>query len=282
MLGWLAKLQTIDRRWLYLATVVLLIVPFVVAIPMPPGSMSPATMGLYEAVDSCPSDKVVLVDSSWDMGSQAENYAQLECVVRHLCRKGIRFVVTSVGVTKFGPSIANDVIRRIASEEGRQYGRDWVILGYVEVGGNIGAVIDGLCRDLHRICPADFRGTPVGELLLMQSVRSIRDVHLIYCITYSPPSEWISMVRGQHGTLVAFGCMSIMAPNYFMFIDSGQLCGMLVGNRGAAEYEARLGEPGQGTKLIMVASFGNGIIVLAALLGNIGQWAAKRGKRRPQ
>ena len=102
MIDRLARLRTLNQRWLYLATVLLLIVPFVVTVPMPPGGTSVATQGLYDTIESCPPDKVVLIDSSWDMGSRAENHAQLECVVRHLCRRRIRFVVTSM-VTPFAP-----------------------------------------------------------------------------------------------------------------------------------------------------------------------------------
>src|SRR5512143_450482 len=106
MLRWLARLHSIDRRWLYLATVVVLIASFSVRIPTPPGQASHATRGLFGAVESCPPDKVVMIDSSWDQGSQAENLAQLECVVRHLCRQRIRFVVVSVAITPFAPEFA--------------------------------------------------------------------------------------------------------------------------------------------------------------------------------
>lgn len=279
MIRWLAKLDVLDRRWLYAAMVIVLLVPLVVLIPMPPGKASQATRGLYDMIESCPPDKVVLIDSSWDMGSRAENQAQLECVVRHLCRERVRFVVTSLGVSPFAPEFAARVIEPIAAEAGYVYGRDWVNLGYVQAGGSLGAVIDGLCRDIHAIRPEDAKGNPVGELPLMQRVRSIKDVHVVYCITYSPSPDWISFVKGQHNTPVAFGCMSIMSPNYYTYLDSGQLCGMLVGNLGAAEYEALIGRPARGTRLIMAVAFGNCAILVAVLLGNLGHWAARRKRR---
>ena len=279
MMRWLTKLRDLNQRWLYLATIVLLILPLAVTIPMPAAGTSPSTQGLYDMIDSCPEDKVVLIDSSWDMGSRAECQAQLACVVRHLCANRTRFVVTSLG-TPFSPDFAAKVITPIAEEAGYVYGTDWVNTGYIQSAGGMGVVIDGLCRDFHKVRPADWKGTPIAELPLMQKVRTVEDVHMFYVVTYAPAPEWISFVQGQHRTPVGFGCMSIMAPNYYTFIDSGQLCGMLIGNRGSSEYEALIGRPGLGTKLIMVASFGNGIIILAALLGNIGAWAGARGRRR--
>ena len=149
LIRWLARLQDIDRRWLYLATVIVLAASFSVRIPTPPGQTSLATRGLYDAIESCPPDKVVLIDSSWDQGSQAENLAQLECVVRHLCRRGVRFVVVSVAVTPFGPEFARRVIEPIAANAGYVYGRDWANCGYIQTGGDMKVSIDGLCRDFH-------------------------------------------------------------------------------------------------------------------------------------
>jgi hypothetical protein len=230
-------------------------------------------------IESCPREKVVLINSGWDMGSRAENEAQLTAVVRHLCRERVRFVVSSVGYTPFAPEFAARVIEPIAADAGYRYGRDWVNVGFVQASGGLGAIIDGLCRDLHKIRPADVHGTPIGELPLMQRVRSKKNIHLVYCISYQPSPVWISFVKGQHRTPIAFGCMSIMSPNYYTYIDSGQLSGMLVGNLGAAQYEALIERPALGTKLIMAASFGNCMILLAALLGNLGAWAARKQAR---
>ena len=49
-----------------------LILPFAVTVPMPSHDTSSATQGLYDMLESCPPDKVVIVDSSWDMSSRAE------------------------------------------------------------------------------------------------------------------------------------------------------------------------------------------------------------------
>lgn len=279
MTRWLIKLRDLNQRWLYLGTIVLLILPLAVMIPMPSTKASRATQGLYDMIDRCPKDKVVMIDSSWDMGSRAECQAQLACVVRHLCAKRTKFIVTSLG-TPFAPDFANKVITPIADQAGYVYGTDWVNTGYLQSAGGMGVVIDGLCRDFQKVRPADMHGTPVAQLPLMQRVRTVDDMHMFYVITYAPSPEWISFVQGQHGTPVGFGCMSIMAPNYYTFIDSGQLCGMLIGNRGSSEYEVLIDRPGLGTKLIMVASFGNGIIILAALMGNIGALAGARRRRR--
>ncbi len=274
----LARLEKLDRRWLYGAMVVLCIIPLAVRIPSPPVGVSDATRGVYEKIESCPPDGVVVVNSGWDMSSQAECRAALDCVIRHLCRRRTKFVVTCLGPTPFSPEFADGVIKPIAAEAGYDYGRDWVNLGWVPT-RDAAVVIDKFCKNIHGLHPKDVNGTPVGELPLMQRVRSIEDVHMVYAVNYDPPQPWISFARGQYGTPVAFGCMSIMGPWYHTFIDSKQLCGAVIGNRGAAEYEGLLGRQGLGTRLVTAASFGNAVIILAALLGNIGLWARLRSRR---
>ncbi len=212
--------------------------------------------------------------------------------MRHLCRRGVKFAVTSIGVAPFAPEFADLVIRPIAGEAGYVYGRDWVNLGYVPgpppgTRGGLGVIIEGMCRDFHRTFPRDRDGTAVGSLPLMQRVHTHADVHLFLCITYQANDDWMSVVPGIFGGRFAPGCMSIVGPYFYPYFDSHQVVGMLVGNRGAAEYELLLGSPARGTKLTMAGSFGSCAVLLAALVGNLGWWAARRqrraglGQRRP-
>jgi len=278
---WLAKLYGLNHRWLYLGFLIILIIPFIWEIPMEPDKIAPGTKGLYDLIESCPDDKVILIDSSWDAGSAAENRAQLGCVIRHIVSKKKKFIVTSAAITVFAPVFAEQEIRPITEEAGYVYGKDWVNLGYkIAPAGAIAVLIDSMCRDLHQVFPTDYRGTPVKEIPLMQNVKSIEDVAFVYCITYAPPNEWMSIVQGQFSKPVAFGCMKIMEPSYATFIDSKQLSGLVAGNGGAAEYEKLIGQPATGTKLIIATSFGNCAVILAAILGNLGMWAYRKTHKK--
>jgi hypothetical protein len=284
MMRWLARLYALDNRWLYAGTVLVLLIPFVLNIPIPGGNVSLDTKHAFELLDSCPPDKVVLLDSSWDAGSAAENRAELEALVTHLIRKRTRFVVTSIAVTPFGPDFADGVIKPLAEAAGYVYGRDWVNMGYVAgppaaTRGGLGVIIERACRDFHGQFPVDRHGTPVSELPLLEHVRTIDDIHACACITYQPNDDWMSVVYGVfHGRFIVC-CMSIVGPYYQPYLLSGQAAGALVGNRGAAEYELQLQTIGRGTRLTMAGSFGNCAIILAALVGNLGWWADRRLRR---
>jgi len=281
----LAKLQTIDRRWLYLALFVACAVPFLVTVRLPV-YVSPETRKLYEAIDKCPRDKVVLVDSAWDAGSLGENLGQVEVVFDHMLRERIKFAVISLDITPLGPQFADQVISGLVRRKypDRKYGVDWVNLGFTK--GDWQAM-QQIARDIRRQYRKDSRGYSLDDaehLPIMQNLRDIEDVYMIYSVTYSPMENWIPFIHGVYGTPIGFGCAGIQSTTYYRYILSNQLAGMLVGVRGAAEYDAILhpdikSRTGMGTSLIVPQAFGHSVIILAVIIGNVGYFAARRRTR---
>jgi hypothetical protein len=180
----------------------------------------------------------------------------------------------------YAPTFANQVIQPIAEKTGYVYGRDWVNLGYIKPpADNPALLIDAFCRDIYKTRPVDFYGTSVADIPLMQKVKTAKDIYMVFGINYTSPLEWMSIGKSQHGLLVAFGCAAIMAPYYYVYVDSGQLSGLLTGNRGAYEYESLTGMYGMGRKVMMTFAFGLCFIIVAVLLGNLGFWAAARMRK---
>lgn len=278
-LEFLSKFYTLNPRWLYLAVTIVLVIPLLVTIPMPANVASRGPRGLYDMAGACPSNKVVLIDSSWDLGSKPECMSMLACVTEDLCRRKVKFVVFSTSL--YAPTFVTEVVQPIVRDAGYVYGRDWVNLGFIQPpAGNMGVLIDALCRDVHGTRPTDINGTPLNDLPLMRAVTTAKDIHLVYAINYCPPLEWMSFGKAQYGLPIAFGAAAMMAPYYYVYLDSNQLCGLLTGNRGAYEYESLSGHRGMGSKVMMSFAFGHGFIILAALFGNIGYLAYARLRRR--
>ncbi len=281
----LAGLQDIDRRWLYLGLWLAACLPLLIPMRLPI-YVTPETRRLYEFIERCPPDKVVLVDSAWDAGSMGENEGQVEVVFEHLLRRRIKFVVISVEITPLGPQFADRVIERLVREKfpDRRYGVDWVNLGYTRGGWR---AMQQIAKDIRLQYRQDTRGYSLDDarhLPLMQRVRNINDIYLIYSVTYSPMEDWISFVHEVYGTPIAFGCAGIQSTTYYRYLLSGQLTGMLVGVRGAAEYDALLHpnpreRTSRATRLIVPQSFGHLMVILAILIGNLGYWGA-RGRAR--
>ncbi len=287
----LIKLQTIDRRWVYLGVALACAIPFFVQIPL---NVRPTqeTMGVYDWIENnypYGSGKVVLIDTTWDAGSLGENMGQAEAVMEHLLSKRIPFVVVSIG-NALAPPFAESVLKKLtegpnAKYPGRVYGKDYVILGFAPP--NSWQIMQQIAKDTKKQFKVDYRGTSTSDyekLPIMEHVNNIDDIAMIFCVTYSPDENWIAFIHGVYGTPVAFGCAGIESTTKYRFITSKQLIGLLVSVRGAAEYDVLLHDnatdrTNKGTELIVPLAFGHLVIIAAIVLGNIGYFAAK--KRRP-
>jgi hypothetical protein len=284
--GWAETLERLDRRVIYGILCVVAVASFILK-PIRISSVNPATKAVFDEVERCPDDKVIVLDSSWDMGSQSENRPQFLALVEHMFRRNIKFVVTALGSTPFAPEIAQKYLDELASKYHKQYGVDYVNLGYKTAGGggvvgvSGGFLLDAFAKDIHAIYPTDFRKTPISKLPLMQRVKSIEQVHLVVVVTYEPGIEWISFIRGQFGTPVVFSCMSIVVPLYAIYYDSNQLAGIIGGTRGAAEYERllELETAGEGTRLMTPQSLVHLLIIFFIILGNVGYLFGSRRNR---
>ena len=99
-----------------------------------------------------------------------------------------------------------------------------------------------------------------------------------YSYGYSMPDYWISIVHAQYGIPVAAGVTSVSAPQYYAYVESGQLNGMLGGMKGAAEYEALVGKPAKATAGMTAQSLVHLFIIFSVIGGNAIFIASKRKK----
>ncbi len=57
---------------------------------------------------------------------------------------------------------------------------------------------------------------------------------------------WITYGNAKFGVPVALGVTGVMASDYYPYLKSGQILGLIPGVKGAAEYEQLVGVVGQG------------------------------------
>ncbi|MEA3431417.1 MAG: hypothetical protein U9R01_01880 [candidate division WOR-3 bacterium] len=277
MREFLVKLGKIDRRVIYLLAILAVVIPLVVKIRLPM-YVSRETKGVYTTIEHCAEDKIVLVDCSWDAGNRGENWPQTEAIMEHLMRKGIKFAIMSI--IPQGAGFGREVAEKVAKKYGKEYGVDWCSFGYLAAGGRAGAaVIQALAKDIEGVVKKDIKGTPLDSIPMMKGIEDIHDISLICGIAYWPTEDWLRFVQGVYGTNTVFCSSAIVSSSLYPYLDSGQLCGLLVGVRGAAEYEHLLGTEELGTELIIPQSMVHLLIVVLIILANIGFWAERREKK---
>ena len=101
------------------------------------------------------------------------------------------------------------------------------------------------------------------------------------------PQQWIIYAQGRYGVPLAIGTTAVLATDWYPYLQSGQIIGLIGGLKGAAEYENLVnwkfkmeGRSLFGMKAIRnmnAVTIAELLIILFILLGNIGYFLEKKG-----
>lgn len=270
------RLQQIPRVYIYVLLAGVVVWQLVKPVRLPVAS-SAQTQGLYDAIRAVPQDKLILISADWDASTEAETGPQTIAVLHAIFREHKRFAIINLAAPA-GVKLANDRATEVAKQYGAKYGVDWCNWGYKYGDVNI---IMGLSRNLPDTIKSDWTGKPLAQLPMMAGVKDYHDIGLVIEISGSAMTElWLQFFQGVYGVPLANGITAVMAPNYYPFLDSGQLKGMMVGAKGAAEMENLAGHPGRATSIMYVQSWAHLLILALIVLGNVGYVLARRERGR--
>lgn len=269
------RIENIDRRWIYLMVGIAVIIPFIFPTDLPI-SITPESQMLYDAVEALPDSSTVMLVFDYYPSTIAECEPMTIGALHHFFRKNCK-VITLSNIPLGGPSMAERVTRMMALEYDKVYGVDFVNLGYK---ANYVAVLSGMGTSIKSIFPTDNSGTPLDSIPLMRATKNYDDVAFIFEVADNATADyWVSIVNAQFGTPMGCGTTAVSAPKYYAFVSAGQFVGLLGGMKGAAEYELLLGHPAKAVTGMSAQSLVHLLIICLVILGNVGYFAGRRGKR---
>lgn len=260
--------------YLLLAGVVAWQLLFPIRLPMRVGT---TTQGVYEAIKAVPDDKIVILSTDWDASTQPETGPQTEAIMRACLRDNKRFAILNIAAP-MGHKLAHQIAEKVAADHGAVYGVHWCNLGY-KVGFK--NVLLTMGKDVPKAIKTDIYGTPITDIPMMRDIADVKDVGLVVEISglAGVIEPWVSLIQGPYQVPFASGVTAVMAPGYYPYLDSGQMRGMLVGARGAAEMELIMSKPGMGNAIMSAQSMAHVLIVLLIVLGNTAYLRARRRER---
>jgi hypothetical protein len=277
------KFLSVDRRYIFIVVAIGVIIPFLA--PLKLGvTESPPVKRVYDFIEDYPegSDKAVLVSFDYDPSTQPELSPMAEAILIQCFEKKIP--VVAICLHPGGPGLALEALSVTADRAGAVYGEDYVFLGY-KVGGS--AVILSMGENIKTVFPIDYWGTSVEELPLMGKVANYNDIHLAITLSGTTyPDVWVAFAHERYDANVAAGVTAVMAADYYPYLQTGQMVGLIGGLKGAAEYEKLIGyedifgKPGKGIKGMDAQTVIHVFIVLIVILGNIAYMMTLRSKRR--
>jgi hypothetical protein len=272
----LDKLLNIDRRIIF----AILAVTVTVAILFPVGlaiQVSKPTKGLYREIESLPSGSYVFLSFDYDPASMAELDPMALAVIRHCFRKDLKIV--SIGLWPQGVLLGEANLEKAAKEYRKEYGVDFVNLGY-KTGGIV--VISGVSTDLRSVFPEDYTGKDIDELPILDGIDNLGPFKLVVTFSAGDPGvgHWVMIAQARYGKKVGCGSTAVQAPAFYPYLQANQLVGLVGGMKGAAEYEQLVKLPGIAIAGMDAQSFAHAIIVIFIILGNAVFLLKKRSSSR--
>jgi hypothetical protein len=267
-------LEKLDRRWIFLAVGLLVLFPllFPLALPL---YVSPPVAAFVRAMDAIPNGSKVLMSCDYDPSATPEVVPMTRTAFRHLMDKDCKVIITVLW--NGGPGLVDRVVRQIAEKEypNKKYGVDYVNLGY-KAGEEAVMVLMG--QGILNAFPQDYRGNDTRSLPIMQGVRGYSSFPILVSISsgYPGTKEWVQQVQSRFHIPMVAGATAVSAPEYYPYLQSHQLLGLLGGMAGAAEYEKARHEKGSATRGMDAQSLAHYFVALCIVLGNVGMWSKRR------
>jgi hypothetical protein len=290
--GFVDKLLSIDRRWLFLLVFIGVALPIIMPIGLPVTTTA-STRDAFEFIEGLKPGDAVLISFDYGPSSAPENDPMAEGIMRQCFLKKIHVVICAL-YPLGGLQLANNSLAKVSAEfPDLKYGEDYVNLGFKD---GAQAVMKRMGDDIVGAFPTDVRGTPLARIPMMKGVRSLRQVSVVVTVATGIIGEyWITQAHPQSGVPVIVGPTAVGAPKYYAYLNAGQAVGMLSGMKGAAEYEKLLAakypsldrfykstHAFTATKGMDAQTVIHFIIILFIIIGNVATLSQRAARRKAE
>jgi hypothetical protein len=278
LLNFLVKMEQLDRRYIFVVIALAVVIPFLAPVQFH-ARPSEETIRFDEALDRAISDeKPVMLAIDFGTQTMAEMEPIALAVLHKLfARKKQTIILTLVPET---PPLVRRYLASMEKQYGLEYGKDYVFLGlataYTMAIYNMGTSIEEYYHE-------DDRGTPYDQIPLLENVKNLKDVAAVINIASNVnPQHWINYAVTPFDLEFLMSVTAVQATNYFPYLQTGQVDGLIAGGKAGAEFEGMLmeqgvlAEPGDATRGLGSQSLALLTIIALIILGNIGYFARRR------
>lgn len=273
MKAFFTLINDLDRRIIFLAMVIAVILPLINPLALPV-QITPNTQSAYDVIDKLnPGDRLML-SFDYDPASSPELHPMAKAVVTHCFRKNVKII--AVALWPQGPMMAKKAFESLVGQaefSGKVYGVDYVTLGYQP---SFLAVVKGMGDSITGVFPTDFYGAKTTNFEIFKNINNYRDLAAVFSLTTGSAgiSTYVMIANAQYNTIVTGGCTAISSLEYYPYIQSKQLTGLVEGLKGASEYERLVKKPGLATAGMDVQAVVHIMLIFFILLANVSQMMA--------
>lgn len=279
MIKLLERIQTLDRRWVFLGMALSIVLPMLYPLGLP-FKVESQVQSIYTAIDDLKPGDRVLLSADFDPSSAPELEPFYRATLHQLFEGDVRVVMISLWET--APPFVLPIMREISTKHNKVEGTDWAFLGY-KSGKEV--AVKSIGEDMLKTFPTDPQGRKVADLPIMEGIRALKDFPLIVNVSAGNPGtrEYVLQVQGQYSLRIISATTAVSGPEYIPFYKSGQLVGLSAGMVGSAQYEKLVfkGEVPPGMRLLAteavdVLNLGHLYIIGLIVIGNVAFFLTRR------
>lgn len=283
------KLAKLDRRFIYLLLLIVVVVPLIFPFKLKPKPMPPVEK-LFNYIDTIPEDKCLVVSVDYTPDTEPELHPMSIALLRHAFTRRVKVGILCISLLGLG--LAQDAIVTVTEEFNSRaetnadsiiYGRDYVFWGWQTP---VLVPILGMGENIAKVFPLDYYGNKTDTLPIMQKIKNYNDVAILVSIAGSAiPFYYITYAQTSFGVKIGAGSTAVQAADFYPYLNSGQVTGMMSGMKGGAEYEQlvedRLMVYGRrkATDAMSSQTAAHIWIMITIIIGNIGYFALRRRKK---
>lgn len=282
-------MSRIDRRIIYLLLFAVVTLPLIFPSARSVRVMPPVEK-LYRAIDSVPDDKALIIDFDYDPQTLPELEPMGFAILRHAFKKRIKVLALSLYVQPLG--LAQNALTSVTDEfnsiatshvDSIIYGRDYVFLGWQPPPL---IPILGMGESIVNVYKNDYYGNRTDTLPIMKEIKNYSDVGLLVSLSSGdPPKWWIEYAQNRFGIKVGAGITAVSASEFYPYLQTGQFSGLMVGMKGAAEYEEQIEKElnikarRRASESLPSLTFAHLVIMLFIVIGNAGYVMSRRSRK---
>ena len=271
----LRKFALLDRRWIYLLMALAVLIPLLKPMRIAIKPSAPV-IASYEALNAVQEGSAVLFSFDYGPGTKVELHPMAVAGLHLAFRRNLK--VVTMALDPAGQALAAEALRQVAPAYDKREGEDYLNLGYKA--GNE-AVVISMGLDFRGTFSSDARGNSIESSPLMAKIRGLSDFALVASWSAGRPGA-IDHVRNTataYGRPLIVGVTAVQSPEFYPFLKSGQVKGLLGGLRAAAELETLVNVTGTATPAMDAQSVAHFLLIFLILMSNVAYFAQKRAER---
>jgi hypothetical protein len=283
-------LSKLDRRIVYLVLAIAVVLPLVIPSVQRVRVMTPVAK-LYTAVDTIPQDKILILNFDYDPQTLPEMEPMGIALLRHAFERRIKVAILSLYVQPLG--LAKKALDQVTEEFNHRaiskadsiiYGRDYVFLGWQPP--PIVPLL-GMGISIANVYTRDYYGYRTDSLPMMRRVNNFNDVGILVSLSgATAPLWWVAYSQTRFGVAVGAGITAVSASEFYQYYQTGQFSGLMIGMKGAAEYEElvqtrlKINDRRKASEALGSLTAAHLTMIVFIIIGNIGYIIRRRKDRR--